>query len=382
MKNFLFSSKIFKGSRYGEGHPLNIDRVWPSLDLLKIMNWVSNEELVFNEPAHFEELSSFHDIDYLKILKKAERFQDLNDFEKKKYNLGIGVNPIFKEVYSRPAAAAKSSMRAIEYLASNKAEKILNFSGGTHHGRKNFASGFCFLNDCILAIMKAKELGFTNILYIDLDAHHCDAVQDQFINQDEVQIVSIHELNKWPRTGRIEDSIIRNIMNIPVPEKFNDSEMLFTLNELIIPYCEDLKPDVTIIQAGTDSLKDDPQSNMLLSNYSYWKSISKLKNISSKTLILGGGGYNPYITAKAWAGNWLILNSRENLLKEKMNEECKNLLRSLKWKNSRVRNGIPDRWLYKWIDNYEETQIRDEVKKIILDIQKLKKRKIINNYSQ
>ena len=71
MKNFLFSSKIFKGSRYGEGHPLNIDRVWPSLDLLKIMNWVSNEQLVFNEPARIDELTIFHDIDYLRILQKA-----------------------------------------------------------------------------------------------------------------------------------------------------------------------------------------------------------------------------------------------------------------------------------------------------------------------
>ena len=117
MKNFLFSSKIFKGSRYGEGHPLNIDRVWPSLDLLKIMNWVSNEQLVFNEPASIDELTIFHDIDYLRILQKAEKFQDLELNEKKKYNLGVGVNPIFKEVYSRPASAAKSSMRAIEFLS-------------------------------------------------------------------------------------------------------------------------------------------------------------------------------------------------------------------------------------------------------------------------
>ena len=85
MKNFLFSSKIFKGSRYGEGHPLNIDRVWPSLDLLKIMNWVSDEQLVFNEPARIDELTSFHDIDYLKALKKAEIYQDLDLMEKKKY---------------------------------------------------------------------------------------------------------------------------------------------------------------------------------------------------------------------------------------------------------------------------------------------------------
>ena len=53
---------------------------------------------------------------------------------------------------------------------------------------------------------------------------------------------------------------------------------------------------------------------MSLTNFSYWKTISKLKTITNKTLILGGGGYNPYITAKAWAGNWLVLNSNDNLL--------------------------------------------------------------------
>ena len=373
MKNFLFSSKIFKGSRYGEGHPLNIDRVWPSLDLLKIMNWVSDEQLVFNEPARIDELTSFHDIDYLKALKKAEIYQDLDLMEKKKYNLGIGVNPIFKEIYSRPASAAKSSIRAIEFLASGKAEKILNFSGGTHHGRKNFASGFCFLNDCILAILKAKELGFKEILYIDLDAHHCDAVQDHFVNDSNVQIISIHEKNKWPRTGKLEESKIKNLMNIPVPENFNDTEMLFILNELIIPYCKTLNPDITIIQAGTDSLKDDPQSKMILTNSVYWHSISVLKEISSKILILGGGGYNPYITAKAWAGNWLVLNSKEKLLQSKMTNECKEILRSLKWKNSRVRNGIPNKWLDNWIDEVEEIPIRDEVKELVPSIQKIKK---------
>ena len=373
MKNFLFSSKIFKGSRYGEGHPLDIDRVWPSLDLLKIMNWVSDKQLVFNEPARLDELTSFHDIDYLKTLKKAERYQDLELTEKKKYNLGIGVNPIFREVYSRPASAAKSSMRAIEFLANGKAEKILNFSGGTHHGRKNFASGFCFLNDCILAILKAKELGFKEILYIDLDAHHCDAVQDHFLNDSSVQIISIHEKNKWPRTGKLEESIIKNLMNIPVLENFNDTEMLFILNELLIPYCKTLNPDITIIQAGTDSLKDDPQSKMRLSNSTYWHAISMLKDLSTKTLILGGGGYNPYITAKAWAGNWLVLNSKEKLLQSNLNDECKEILKSLKWKNSRVRNGIPNRWLDKWIDDVEEMPLRDEVKEIVQYIQKIKK---------
>ena len=118
MKNFVFSSKIFKGSRYGEGHPLNIDRVWPSLELLKIMNWVSDDEIIFNQPATIKELTLFHDLDYLEALRKAEISQNLSVLEKKKFKIGVGVNPIFKEVFSRPAAAAKSYFSGTESNAT------------------------------------------------------------------------------------------------------------------------------------------------------------------------------------------------------------------------------------------------------------------------
>ena len=56
-------------------------------------------------------------------------------------------------------------MNAIKFMSDNKADKILNFSSGTHHGRKSYASGFCFLNDYILAIMKAEQLGFKNFVH-------------------------------------------------------------------------------------------------------------------------------------------------------------------------------------------------------------------------
>ncbi len=373
MKNLIFSSKIFKGSKYGEGHPLDIDRVWPSLELLKIMNWVSDTEIIFNEPATIEELTLFHDLDYLKALKKAEEKKYLSKFEKDKFKIGVGTNPIFNEVFSRPAAAAKSSMTAIEYLAKNKADKILNFSGGTHHGRKSFASGFCFLNDCILAILKARKLNFKNILYIDIDAHHCDAVQDHFIGDKDVVIISIHENNRWPRTGNLEDCKISNIMNIPVPENLNDAEMKHIIDGLVWFYGKDLNPDLVIIQAGSDCLEDDPQSKMNLTNFSYWRTISRLKDITKKTLVLGGGGYNPYITAKAWAGNWVILNSKDFLLDGFLNNECQNFLKTLSWKNHRVRKGIPKKWIEKWSEIPKINEVRLEIKKLVNEIKTIKK---------
>ncbi len=373
MKHLLFTSKIFKGSKYGEGHPLNIDRVWPSLELLKKMKWINEDEIIFNDIASVDDLLLFHDENYLKALQYAEEHQTLPHHLKLKYKIGIGNNPIFKEVFSRPASSANSSMNAVEFLYKGNADKVLNFSGGTHHGRSSFASGFCFLNDCILAIIKAINLGFKKILYVDIDAHHCDAVQDYFIDNENVVLISIHERNRWPKTGLISDCSHKNILNIPVPENLNDKEMEVILKNLILPYSKTYKSDLTIIQAGTDSLDGDPQSKMRLSNNIYWYLLSELKELSQKTLILGGGGYNPYITAKAWAGNWLVLNNKINLLNSTLNEECRKILSSLKWDNLRVKNGIPENWLRYWRDPKKKHQVRDEIFKLIDEIFEYKK---------
>ena len=372
MQNYLFTSDIFKGSRYEKGHPLDMDRVWPSVELIQLMGWVNEEQIIKNKPAEIDELIKFHDLEYVKALKKAEEELDLPDYLKRKYNIGIGNNPIFSEVFSRPASAAKASIKAVEMIANKQAKKILNISGGTHHGRKSEAYGFCFLNDCVLAILKALELGFSKVLYIDIDAHHCDGVQDVFINNENVTIISIHEKNRWPQTGKLEENNIRNILNFPVSESFNDSEIDYVINNAVIPYAKSIQPDLLIIQAGADMLDGDPQSRICLSNNAYWGAIKNILLLCESSIILGGGGYNPYLTAKAWAGNWVLLNNRDDLLDSDMPKECSNLLSSLKWNNSRVRMGIPNQWLKSWRDHDVKTIVGPEVISLVKNVLSMK----------
>ena len=372
MHNYLFTSDIFKGSRYEKGHPLDMDRVWPSVELIQLMGWVNEEQIIKNKPAEIDELIKFHDLEYVKALKKAEEELDLPDYLKRKYNIGIGNNPIFSEVFSRPASAAKASIKAVEMIANKQAKKILNISGGTHHGRKSEAYGFCFLNDCVLAILKALELGFSKVLYIDIDAHHCDGVQDVFINNENVTIISIHEKNRWPQTGKLEENNIRNILNFPVSESFNDSEIDYVINNAVIPYAKSIQPDLLIIQAGADMLDGDPQSRICLSNNAYWGAIKDILLLCESSIILGGGGYNPYLTAKAWAGNWVLLNNRDDLLDSDMPKECSNLLYSLKWNNSRVRMGIPNQWLKSWRDHNIKTIVGAEVISLVKNVLSMK----------
>jgi len=373
MQNFLFTSDIFRGSRYEKGHPLDMDRVWPSVELIRLMGWVKEDQIIKNSPADISELIKFHDLDYVKALKKAEEDQNLPDNLKKKFNIGIGNNPIFSEVFSRPATAAQASIKAVEMIADKKAKKILNISGGTHHGRKSQAFGFCFLNDCVLAILKALEKGFKNIVYVDLDAHHCDGVQDVFSENENVSIISIHEKNRWPKTGKFEDNKLFNIINFPVNENFNDNEMDYVVCNVIIPFIKLKKADLLIIQAGADMLDGDPQSRISLTNNAYWKAVRDVQSLNENVIILGGGGYNPYLTAKAWAGNWVLINDKEEYLNQEMKSHCYDLLKSLSWSNRRVKSGIPHKWISTWRDEYKNFSIGYEILSLVDEVLKIKK---------
>ena len=372
MQNYLFTSDIFTGSRYEKGHPLDMDRVWPSVELIRLMGWINENQIIKNSPAEISELIKFHDLDYVKALKRAEEDQTLPDKLKKKFNIGIGNNPIFSEVFSRPATAAQASIKAVEMIADKKAKKILNISGGTHHGRKSQAFGFCFLNDCVLAILKALEKGFKNIVYVDFDAHHCDGVQDVFSENNNVSIVSIHEKNRWPKTGKIEDNKLSNIINFPVNESFNDNEMDYVVCNVIIPFIKIKKTDLLIIQAGADMLDGDPQSRISLTNNAYWKAVRDVQSLYENVIILGGGGYNPYLTAKAWAGNWVLINDKEEYLDQEMKPQCYDFLKSLSWDNRRVKNGIPKKWISTWRDEYKNYPIGDEILFLVDKILKIK----------
>src|SRR3546814_9328930 len=100
-------------------------------------------------------------------------------------------------------------------------------AGGTHHGRPDRASGFCYFNDPALGILALLDRGFRRICYVDVDAHHGDGVQDAFAADGLVLTLSVHEAGRWPFTGAAEDRAGGFARNLPVPPGFNDSEMDF-----------------------------------------------------------------------------------------------------------------------------------------------------------
>lgn len=79
-------------------------------------------------------------------------------------------------------------------------------SAGLHHAKKSEASGFCYVNDIVLGILELLKY-HQRVLYIDIDVHHGDGVEEAFYTTDRVMTVSFHKYGEYfPGTGDLRVS--------------------------------------------------------------------------------------------------------------------------------------------------------------------------------
>lgn len=347
-KSIFFGSDIFRRSVYGNGHPLDIARVWPVIDICRAQGWLTHEDYQEVLPASPELLSHYHDAGYVAALQDAEKNQSLPDELRDRYNIGKSSNPIFPEVYRRPATAAHASVLGARAMISGEARYVFNPSGGTHHGRKDAAYGFCFVNDPAIAIAECRHLTDKRLCYVDLDAHHCDGVQDWHHATSHLKIISVHQEGLWPRTGLPDDVGGGNAVNVHLPAGADDTALSEVMRIHIMPRIAEFDPDYIILQAGADGHRDDPQSKLCYSLQGYWEAVHTLLATNLPMMILGGGGYNPYITAKAWAGLWGLIIGKDPA-DEALSEASIKLLKQLSW-HHRLGRTPPLHWTESFAD--------------------------------
>lgn len=101
-----------------------------------------------------EELVEFHDADYIDFLKRVtpRNAQQLTK-DWTKYNMGDDC-PVFHDVFKFCQHYSGASLAAARRLVSDGCDVAINWSGGLHHAKKGEASGFCYVNDIVLAILE------------------------------------------------------------------------------------------------------------------------------------------------------------------------------------------------------------------------------------
>jgi len=305
----FISSGVYNQTGYRQNHPLGIPRLATVHAICEAMGWLGPETYLESPAASVEVLERLHHPDYVAAIREVSKTGRATREMTERYNIGTMENPGFKGVFQRAATSVGGSIFAAEQAL--KAGVAYHPAGGTHHGRPDRASGFCYFNDPAFAILRFQDLGLGKVLYVDLDAHHGDGVQDFFETDARVRTVSIHEKDRWPGTGGVDDTGKGYALNLPVPAGFNDTELDHLITRSVLPFAEDFAPDAMVVTVGADALAGDPLSKLALSNIALWRSVETLLALSVPTVVLGGGGYNPWTVARCWAGLWARISCQE-----------------------------------------------------------------------
>jgi acetoin utilization protein AcuC len=344
---------------FGRHHPLSIPRVSAVLELCASLGWVDDSCMRTSRVATAGELARYHDADYIEALRASDAAGRVDPAVRERHGFGNFENPLFPGVFERAATAVGGSILAAELALEGRI--AFHPAGGTHHGRRDRASGFCYFNDPVFAIGRLLEGGMPRVLYVDLDAHHGDGVQDAFLDDPRVRVVSIHERGRWPHSGAADDVGHGYACNLPVPAGFNDSELEHLIESVVLPLAAAFVPEAVVVTCGTDALAGDPLSGMALSNVALWEAVERVIGDEGPAVVLGGGGYNPWTLARCWTGLWGRLRGRD--IPDELPVQAQQILRSLEC-DLVEDDDVDQAWFRTLADAPRPGPVREEVKSV------------------
>ena len=100
--------------------------------------------------------------------------------------------PVFDRIFPYCQMYSGGSVGGAVRLNHGMSDICINWAGGLHHAHKAEASGFCYVNDIVLAILELLKYHH-RVLYIDIDVHHGDGVEEAFLTTDRCLTVSFHK---------------------------------------------------------------------------------------------------------------------------------------------------------------------------------------------
>lgn len=269
-----------------------------SYGLLDKMNVVSPRQTTVDD------LKAFHSADYLERLNSSPTDSLASD-DDDEYGLGYDC-PKKDGIMTYCLRVAGGTTTAAKLLGSRTCDVAIHWLGGWHHAKRSNASGYCYVNDCVLGIIQLREK-FQRVLYVDLDLHHGDGVEEAFAGTGKVATLSFHKYEPgfFPGTGSLIDDGFgkgKNFsINVPLLDGIKDSNYISTFDKIFPSLVENFQPGAILCQCGADGMNEDPMRSFNLTQQSLVHCVKQILKLKLPTLLTGGGGYHSANTARCWA---------------------------------------------------------------------------------
>lgn len=289
---------------YGQGHPMKPHRIRMTHALLAHYGLLQHMQVLKPVPARDRDLCRFHADDYVSFLRGITPEAQQDQLRQlKRFNVGEDC-PVFDGLYSFCQTYAGGSVGGAIKLNHGLCDIAINWAGGLHHAKKSEASGFCYVNDIVLAILELLKV-HERVLYVDIDIHHGDGVEEAFYTTDRVMTVSFHKFGDYfPGTGDIRDIGYGKgkyySLNVPLDDGIDDESYQSLFKPIMGKVMEFFKPGAVVLQCGADSLSGDRLGCFNLSIRGHAECVKYMRSFNVPLLLVGGGGYTIRNVARCW----------------------------------------------------------------------------------
>ncbi len=314
-----------------EQHVESHYRLIAIMDFLKEQKLFESEDFKLIKPrkATLDQIRYVHEDS---LINEVREVSDLSEKTGRIQSLDMDTDVSPKTYEASLYSVGGNLQAADEILDGNIKNAFCAVRPPGHHSHTYKCAGFCIFNNvAIVAEYLFREKNIKRIALIDWDCHHGNGSQQIFYSgsksdSGELVMFNSHQYGHfYPGTGNYDEigtgKGTGKIINYPMPAGSSDDVIPLYYDEIILPICEEFKPEFILISAGFDTHWSDQLTNM---NWTYQAPANYLRMLKAvakefahdRILITLEGGYELDKQAKAVYNCLKVLNDENDSIIE------------------------------------------------------------------
>ncbi len=205
---------------------------------------------------------------------------------------------IVEGTYQAALASANCALSAAETVVNGEQTAFALCRPPGHHAGKDYAGGYCFINNASVAANWLSAKG--KVALLDVDYHCGNGTQDIFYERDDVLTISIHaDPNfEYPYYAGYADETGAGTglgfhKNFPLEPSAGTDEARYLLAlEEALRLIRRFEPNYLVVSAGMDIYADDPLGTIKITTEGIGEIGKRISALDLPTIIVMEGGYN------------------------------------------------------------------------------------------
>ena len=203
---------------------------------------------------------------------------------------------IVEGTYAAALASAYCALSAAETVANGERAAFGLCRPPGHHAGRDYAGGYCFINNASVAANWLSQQG--KVAVLDIDYHCGNGTQDIFYDRADVLTISIHADPdfEYPYYAGYAHEMGSGAglgfhKNFPLDKGTDEARYLSTLEEALT-LIREFAPKQLVISAGMDIYAEDPLGKIRVSTEGIGEIGKGISELDLPAVIVMEGGYN------------------------------------------------------------------------------------------